>query len=1044
LVIAVASGLIALGFLQFNNARKDLLPEFTPTRVEVQTEALGLSAYEVEQLITVPLEQDLLNGVAFLQDIESASLPGLSSVVMTFEPGTDVLDARQVVAERLTQAVAVAGLPQVADTPQMIQPLSSTSRVALVSLSSSEMTPIEQSVQARWVIVPSLLGVEGVANVAIWGFRDRQLQVLADPERLAQERLDLSDVIRTAGNALEVSPLSFLEASSPGTGGFIDTANQRLHVFHEQTISTPDELAQVPIESADGSAVLRNGQPLLLGDVTIIVEDHQPLIGDARCSDGPCILLVIEKFPEANTPEVAAGVNAALQSLQPGLPGMVIDTSIYEPAGFIDSSLMNLGVVAVIGAVLVIAVIGILFRNWRTALIAVVTIAASLGGAGTVLFFLDATVNAMIVAGVMMGLVVIVDEAVSSAGLVARRRSQKRIAGDGASLPRTIMEATLETGRPALYATAIVLAALIPFFVMEGVTGAFFPSIATAYLIAVAVALLMSLTLAPALGVLLLKGAADVEETGFAHRISESYKQKSQKRNGLAAPMVTFGALVLVALIATPFLDTAMRPSLQERDLVVSLDGPPGMSLTRMDEITAGVVEDIGALPGVTNTAAHVGRAVTSDQIVNVNSGEVWVSVDETADYEATIQAIEGLMGGYSEVASDVSTYSEQRVSDVLGQSSDEVVVRVYGEDDQALANTAQEIRDIVAGVDGVDEAVVRRELEEDTIEIEVDLDRAQALGLKPGDIRRTAATLLAGIIVGNIFEEQKVFNVVVWGPPELREAPEDVGNLLITTPAGAQVPLSEVADVRVIPSATVIRHESVSKYVDVTATAGDGDLGGIARGIESSLAAHQFPAELHASVLGGFADEEAVQSTVVAVMIAALLAIFLLLQSAFASWRLATLTILSLPMALTGSVLATLIFTRELSLGVVAGLVAILGLASRWLVTLVRHYQELERDGEKFGKGLVASATADRLIPIVASAAGIFAFFVPAVIRSGATGLEVVGPLAISVAGGVLTTVVLALYVFPAAYARWGHVANADRSADDLFTDYQLATEHV
>lgn len=1044
LVVAIAVGLIVLGFLQFSNARKDLLPEFSPTTVEVQTEALGLSAYEVEQLVTVPLEQDLLNGVAFLDEIESASLPGLSSVVMTFEPGTDILDARQVVAERLTQAVAVAGLPNVASTPQMIQPLSSTSRVSLVSLSSSEMTPIEQSVQARWVIVPALLGVDGVANVSIFGFRDRQLQVLADPQRLGAERLDLSDVIRTAGNALEVSPLSFLEASTPGTGGFIDTANQRLHIFHEQTIRTPEELGQVPIEDDEGQAVLRNGEPLLLGEVTDIVEDHQLLIGDARCDGRPCLLLVVEKFPEANTPEVAAGVAATLDSLQPGLPGLAMDTSIYEPAAFIDASFMNLGMVLLVGALLLVVIIGLIFRDWRTTLIGVSTIVVSVAGAVLVLVLFDVTVNAMVLAGLVMALALIIDEAVSGAGLMTRSVSEERTDGGGGSFLRTVMTATLENGRPALYVLAITVAVLVPFFVMGSVIGAFFPAIATAYLVALAVAVLMSMTVAPALGTLLMSHSGEVRESGFGARLRSSYRERYSKRTGVTAPLVTLAVLIVVALISIPLLESSIRPSLQERDVVVSLTGPPGMSLPRMDEITSNVADEIQTVSGIDAVAAHVGRAITSDQIVDVNAAELWVSIAESADYDATVDAIENIAADHAEVTSNVSTYSEQRVTEVLGQSSDEVVVRVYGENDQTLADTAEGVRDVVAGVDGVEQATVVTQPEQETIEVEVDLQAAQSHGLKPGDVRRTAAILLSGITVGNLFEEQKVFDVVVWGPPELRTTPEDVGNLLITTPTGAQLPLSDVAEVRVVSSPTVIRHESVSKYVDLTVTTTNGDVGSVASRIEVALQGYQFPAEFHAAVLGGFVEDSATTPTLISVAVAALIAIYLLLQSAFTSWRLATLSILLLPMALTGSLIATLIFSREFSLGVIAGLIAVLALAARWILTLVKRYQGLERDGMEFGADLVASGTSERLLSILASGTAVVAFFLPAVVSGGATGLEVVGPMAIAVIGGVLTTLALALFVFPAVYARWGYVEHPDTSGDDLFIEYEREVESV
>ena len=262
---------------------------------------------------------------------------------MTFEPGTELLDARQVVAERLTQAVAAAGLPQVAKPPQMIQPLSSTSRVAMVKLTSDELSPIEMSILSKWVIAPRLQGVEGVANVSIWGFRDRQLQVLVDPQRLNDANVTLNQIIETTGNALEVSPLSYLEAAVPGTGGFIDTLKQRLHVFHEQAISTAEELGQVPIVDAPGGPSSTGGSAQTLGDATELVEDHQPLIGDALCTDGECLLLVVEKFPDANTPQVTTGIDEALDSLAPGLPGLNVDTSIYRPAEFIDTAFDNLG-----------------------------------------------------------------------------------------------------------------------------------------------------------------------------------------------------------------------------------------------------------------------------------------------------------------------------------------------------------------------------------------------------------------------------------------------------------------------------------------------------------------------------------------------------------------------------------------------------------------------------------------------------------------------------------------------------------------------------
>jgi Cu/Ag efflux pump CusA len=333
-VIVLAAALLVVGATQLRDMPVDALPEFTPPTVEVQTEALGLSAAEVEQLITVPLEQDLLNGVAWLDTIRSESVPGLSRIEMIFEPGTDPLKARQVVQERLIQAHA---LPQVSKPPQMLQPLSSTSRVMMIGLSSEKLTPIELSVLARWTIRPHLMGVPGVANVAIWGQRERQLQVQADPERLREHGITLNQVVETAGNALAVSPLTFLEASTPGTGGFVDTPNQRLGIRHVLPIVTPGDLAKVAVADTEDE-----GRALRLGDVTNVVEDHQPLIGDAVFGEGPGLLLVVEKFPGANTREVTAEVDEAMAGLAPGMAGVEVDSSLFRPASFLEAALGNL------------------------------------------------------------------------------------------------------------------------------------------------------------------------------------------------------------------------------------------------------------------------------------------------------------------------------------------------------------------------------------------------------------------------------------------------------------------------------------------------------------------------------------------------------------------------------------------------------------------------------------------------------------------------------------------------------------------------------
>ena len=1035
LVIAVSVGLLVYGVLQLDDARTDILPEFQQPTVEVQTEALGLSAEEVEELITVPLEQDLLVGIAYLEEIESVSLPGLSSVVMTFEEGTDVLDARQVVGERLTQAVAAAGLPQVARPPQMIQPLSSTSRVAMVKLSSEELTPIEMSILSRWVITPRLLGVEGVANVSTWGFRDRQLQVLVDPQRLAEADVTLNQVIRTAGNALEVSPLSFLEASSPETGGFIDTLNERIHIFHEQAISTPEELEQVPIQDPQGEIAPSDGSAQTLGDVTDVVVDHQPLIGDALCSDGDCLLLVVEKFPDANTPEVAEGIDGALGELSPGLPGLAMDTSIYRPAEFIDASFDNLGRAALIGAILLILVLGALFFDWRSLLVGTVAIAMSLAAAWLVLYFTDTTVNAMILAGLAMALVTLIDDAVIGVDAVAQRMWSQREHGDGTPAWQIIIDATLSMRSAILFATLIVAAVLLPAFFMEGEAGAFLPAIAGAYLLAIVVSTLVAVTVTPALGMMLLGDTSLPRgESPVARWVGRRYDRAATRLVPKASPaLAVFGVFVLIGLVTLPFLDQSMRPVLQERDVVVRIDAAPGTSLQRMDAITADAVEGMRSVDGIEDVGAHVGRAVQSDQIVNVNSAEVWVSVREDVDYGDTIAAIESVAKGLPDVTSDVLTYSEQRITDVLGRDGDEIVVRVYGQDQEVLEAKAGEVRAALAGIDGAEDPQAHLPAQEPTIEVEPIIEKAESVGLAPGDVRRAATTLLSGLVVGNLFEEQKVFDVAVWGAPEIRQSEADVENLLIDTPVDGLVPLGQVADVRIVPNASAIRHESVESYVDVSASVDGRGVGDVASDVERALGRIEFPIEHHAKVLGGFEEDAAARSRVIAVSVAALIAVFLLLQAAFASWRLAMIAFLALPMALAGGAVAALIDGGDVTLGSVAGFAAVLGLAARSIVVLIRHYQLLQHEGEPFGAELVTRGTRERLLPTLMTALASIVVLIPFIVMGGSAGSEIVGPMCVVILGGLFTTTLLILVIVPAVYARFGEVAVSDTAAEDL-----------
>jgi Cu/Ag efflux pump CusA len=398
------------------------------------------------------------------------------------------------------------------------------------------------------------------------------------------------------------------------------------------------------------------------------------------------------------------------------------------------------------------------------------------------------------------------------------------------------------------------------------------------------------------------------------------------------------------------------------------------------------------------------------------------------------VSSIEDTVAGYQDVASEVMTYSDARVRDVLQRGNDDVVVRVYGEDPAVLNAKAREVRAAMAGVDGITRVDIQPTPQESTVEVQVDLQRAQEMGVKPGDVRRAASILLGSITVGNLFEEQKVFDVVVWGAPGIRKTAGDIENLLIDTPSGGAIRLGDVAAVKVTPNDAVVRHESVARYVELTADVTGRNVADVNREVDTVVKGVAFPLNHHAEVIGGYADRAADATRLLAVGIGALLVILLLLQAAFRSWRLAALALVALAASLAGTLVATLFTGGTITLGVVAGMIAVLGIAARGVVVLVSHLLHLERREEvAFGPELVVRGTRDRVAPTLTSGLAMVAVLAPAAVL-GMTGLEVLQPAAIAVIGGLVTTIVVTLFVVPAIYLKFGSVPDSDSWVEDLY----------
>ncbi len=1016
LVIAAAVMLIFFGAQKTGDLSVDVFPEFAPPLVEIQTPSLGLSSIEVEEYVTIPLEQGLA-GVDGLDIIRSRSAPQLSSIVMIFDRDTDLLLARQLVQERVNNISPT--LPTWSSPPMILPPLSATSRIMKIGLSSDQYSMIDMSMTTYWKIRERLLRVPGVANIAIWGERLEMLQVQVDPERLGDNDVTLEQVMTSAADALDVGLLRFSDGARVGNGGYIDQGDRRMPIHHVLPINTAEQLAKVHITGTDK----------VLSDVADVKIDHQPMIGDGVINDGPGLLLIVEKFPWANTLDVSLQVEDAMAKMAPGLEGIEVDTEIFRPATFIQTSIDNLTQAMIVAAVLVSLVLFFFLFDWRIALISVVAVPVSLLTAMLVLFYQGITINTMVLAGFVIALGAVVDDAIIDVENIVRRLRENKAKGLGKSSFAVILQASLEIRKVIAFATLIIVLAVVPVFFLEGLSGSFFQPLAYSYAVALIASLLVAVTITPALSLLLL-GKRDLGETAspLTRALLAGYQKILSLILRARVAAVAIGAVLLLACFSVlPQMGQQLLPSFKERDFLMHWVAAPGVSLPEMNRITIQGSKELRNIEGVRNFGAHIGQALYMDEVVGIHFGENWVSVDPEADYTETLDRIQEVVDGYPGLYRDVLTYLKERIREVLTGDSEAIVVRIFGPDLEGIRAQALKVQEALRGVEGLVELHVSLQTQVPRVDIEVDLEKAALHGLKPGDVRRAVSTIVSGIEVGDIHTHARTYDVQVWGTPETRQSLTDIQTMLIDTADGGQVPLQDIASVAVVPTPNIITHENLSRSIDVGANVSGRDLGSVASDVERIVAGVDFPLGYHYQMMGEYEELKASQARLLWVEIAAAFGIFALLHAAFGSWRYALVAFVAMPAALGGGVLAAWLGGGVFSLGSIVGFITVLGIAARNTILLISHVQQLGLDGMRFGPDLVHRAASERLAPILMTAITTGAALMPLAWAGEIPGHEIEFPMAVVILGGIATSTLLNLFIMPVLIVWFGERAEQE-----------------
>lgn len=1018
LVVFVGAVLMIFGIAAIRTIPVDVFPEFAPPRVEIQTPSLGLSAGEVEALVTIPMEQ-VFNGLPGLDIMRSKSVEQLSSILLIFDQGTDLMEARQLVQERLS--LVTPTLPTWAAPPFMLPPLSSTARTIKIGISSEELSVIDLSMITYWKIRQELLRVPGVANVAIWGEQIDIPLVQVNSELLAEYGVSVDDVIQVTSDALDVGLIQYSNGSEVGTGGFLETPNQLIPIRHVASISQPSDLIHIPVNDE----LKDDGTALRLSDIATIERGTWPMIGDAVINDGPGLLLIVEKFPWANTVAVTHGVEAAIEDMRPGLPGIDIDTTIFRPATFIELALENLVSSLFIGAGLVVVVLLVFLWDWRIALISATIIPLTMVVTLLILSLFGTTLNVMVLAGLVIAIGAVVDDAIVDVENIVRRLRQFREAGSKLPTASIVLDASLEVRSAIVNASLIEMSALVPVFFLEGLSGAFFRPLAQAYVVATLVSPLIALTVTPAL-IMILLSAAPIRDrlspiVPPLHRIYHALLSRSLKVPSLA--YATSVVILVLGILIWPLLGQELLPSFKERDFLMHWLTKPGTSHPEMVRISTLACQELRTIPGVRNCGSHIGQALLMDEVYGIYFGENWISVDPSVDYDQTLASVQELVDGYPGLYRDVQTYLKERIREVLTGSSHPIVIRIYGEDLNVLRAKANEVEAKLAEIEGITDLHVEFLVDIPQIEIEVNLAAAERYGLSPGDVRRAAAYLIAGWEVGDIHTSNRTYDVNVWSLPESRVSMTSLYDLRIDTPSGGQVPLSEVADVRIAPAPNAINRENLARRINVEAEVVGRDLGSVVGDVKQALTQVEFPHGYHPELLGEYAEREAAQQRILVAGIVAALVIFALLRVSLGSLRLAVMSFLSLPMALVGGILAAYFASGGiLSLGSLVGFLTILGVAARNGIMLISHYQHLEDfEGETFGPQLILRGSRERIAPIMMTALTAGLALVPLVIAGSIPGHEIEHPMAIVILGGLVTSTLLNLFVIPTLYLRFG-----------------------
>ena len=1016
ILVLVASVLLLIGGTYTAlHTEVDVFPDLTAPTVVVMTEANGMAAEEVEQLVTFPIET-AVNGATHVRRVRSSSTHSFSVVWVEFDWDTDIYLARQIVSEKLS--LVAEELPPSVGKPTLGPQSSILGEMLIVGLTADSTSMLDLRTLADWTIRPRLLSTGGVAQVAVLGGDIKEYQIQLDPERMRHYGVTLGQVLSaTRGMNLNAN------------GGVIyEYGNE--YIVRGLTATTNTELlGKTVVKSAtdsDGSLAA----PVLLEDVADVrIGAQTPKLGLASERGKPAVLLTVTKQPATSTLELTGKLEAALQDLQKNLPPDVkVSTDIFRQSRFIESSIGNVRKSLVEGGIFVVIVLFLFLANVRTTLISLVTLPLSLVVSVLVLHYMGLTINTMSLGGMAIAIGSLVDDAIVDVENVWRRLHENRLLPPERRLPvlQVVFNASREVRMPILNSTLIIVVSFVPLFFLSGMEGRMLVPLGVAFITALAASTVVALTLTPVLCSYLLGHNLSSDkkngngDSAVARTLKNAYgavleKALQHKRAVLGCTIALFAvALGLFFTLGRSFL-----PPFNEGSFTINVSSLPGISLEESDAIGRRAEELLLTVPEIQTVARKTGRAELDEHALGVNTSEIEAPFElkdrPRSEVVAEVrQKLSTLVGANVEIGQPIS----HRIDAMLSGTKANIAIKLFGDDLNRMFSLASQIRDKIQDVEGVADLTVEQQIERPQLTLTPRREMLARYGITLPQFAEYVNACLAGEAVSQVYEQGKSFNLTVRMRDDLRDQASKIGDLMIDTGDGRQIPLNYVADIRSTQGPNSISRENVKRKIVISANVADRDLRSVVNDIQARIDTQiKLPEGYHVEYGGQFESEQAASRTLLLTSLMSIVVIFLLLFHEFRSVKESAVILINLPLALIGGVFALLLTTGEVSIPAIIGFISLFGIATRNGMLLISHYNHLQSEEGYTVHDSVIRGSLDRLNPILMTALSSALALIPLALGGDLPGNEIQSPMAKVILGGLLTSTFLNGFIIPIVY---------------------------